>query len=606
MNRYYSISDGFQTFSVWDRAHVPVPGSSEFECAADTTLVAKSLMKEPAAAALMGDLVRRIYGGPVREEHLAQQFADAVALGTLGLEFGEDGPRPRSLGRDQPSSGRPTVPTEPPVDRPPGTEKPALLRSWIEFRVIEEFGASVAGHFECDATDRVRSGRFDGASVRVDELPVGATARITFDGLLYDDSTTGNAFDGGQQILLDHPFGRGHRVEVTTGDSVTVVLRRPLLRRVETPTLRFANDSVLLVPLGPDGCPMPALATALSALDADEGTTLLLLGHTSAVGRTAHNSDVARRRMAGVDAMLRDDRQAWVSLAAEHGAPSDIQRHLDMLAQAHGWPCAPGRTDGIVDEQTHAAVTGFQHEYNRHHDHQLEIDGLTTRETLGALFDVQRQTLELQCRVLGVGPALVASPRYFGSSSQLVCRDELIEHPKLPESYTAEGQRRVDLVLVDRPLAWTPSIGAAALVDVARIRELVVDPRTVGPGDLVMQLVDHYGRPLGVEPYRLATQSDQREGATDDQGLVVERGLTGRSARLQLRDGAVTVFDHGYLEACRVRHDNIAPLVPYEDPDDPWLDEDDGGSFEGALSVGDHDEADDQAPAPGIVDDEDR
>ncbi|MCY1061474.1 peptidoglycan-binding protein [Nannocystis sp. SCPEA4] len=368
--------------------------------------------------------------------------------------------------------------------------------------------------------------------------------------------------------IFDFSFGPPIAADVATGATRTIVLRRPEIERVEGDALGFALDSALLIPLDDHLAPTPALATALARLQRAPTLRLLIVGHASADGSASSNDALARRRAECTRHLLAGERDAWVRLASDHGSPADVQRLLRYLARVHDWPTEPTRVDGTVDAQVEAAVSAFQSTYNRVFDADILVDGVVGVETLGALFDVQRHELRHQLTALDVAEE---APRWFTATGVASAGARVLAHPGIPASNAAPGQRRVDLLLIDDIVAWRESHGLDRLYDVARFRTIPIAPRTLGRSDLVVQLVDHYGRILAGEPYRVITDEEEREGTSDDQGVVVERGLLGGFARLVCGEAVIVVDDPYHLTA-KQRHDLVPPRDHGDDDDDWWTD----------------------------------
>ncbi|MFY0531765.1 hypothetical protein [Nannocystis pusilla] len=386
----------------------------------------------------------------------------------------------------------------------------------------------------------------------------------------------GSDATAGAELVFDFSFDAPIRAEVATGATRTIVLRRPVVERVEGASLGFALDSSLLVPLADDRSPSFALATALARLQQAPTMRLLIVGHASPEGSAGDNDALALRRAASARHLLLDERDAWVDLAAKHGSPADVQRLLRYFARVHDWPTEPGRIDGTVDAGVEAAVTSFQSTYNAVFDASILVDGVVGVETLGALFDLQRHELHLQLTALGLGDE---PPRWWGARGTASLGARVQVHPGIPESQSAAGQRRIDLLLLDDLLTWRDAHGLDRLYDAARLVPVPLSPFVKGRCDIVLQLVDHYARILADEPYRLITEEEEREGTSDAEGMVVERGLLGKSVRLECRQ-AVIVVDDPYHQSAQRRYEFDAPDPeggdddddeedPWEDPDEP-------------------------------------
>ena len=369
------------------------------------------------------------------------------------------------------------------------------------------------------------------------------------------------------QHTAEFPFAAPAVFEIATGALQTVVLLRPIIPRVDTDALRFAHESCVLVPLSPRRSHLVPLAAAVAVLSRRPGVRLLAVGHTSADGDADANEQLATRRAQCASYLLDGERDAWVALATDHGTPADMQRLLLYLSEAHGWLTNPGRTDGVMDKDVDAAVASFQQQYNDIFDAAVDVDGVCGEQTLGALFDCQTYELQVHLDTLG---ASSADLRWFEPGATAAATS-ILAHPAIAGSDTADGQRRVDVLFLSDDVEFQASEGAVELLyDVARFDPLTVPPVAEALGDLVMHVIDHYGRPMTDAKYVLETTQERREGATDASGTIVERGLLGEFARL-VCDGNLQALDPRYREAADLRRE----LPPAQDGPEDDFDEDD-------------------------------
>ena len=438
----------------------------------------------------------------------------------------------------------------------------------LQVRIVLDDGAALAG-----AAVTLR-----GPNGRTAELLSSRSGEARLDGLPADGvgeavvrpGETPRTLPGAATVLhadhvFDFPFGAAVEAAVLTGATRTILLRRPEVERVDTSNLGFAPDSALLVALGELRSPVQGLATAMARLQLGPACRLLVVGHASPDGDLDANELLALRRAECVRHLLVGDRDAWVDLAAHHGSPADVQRLLRYLARAHDWPTEPTRVDGVVDDAVANALASFQAHYNAVFAADLTVDGVCGEQTLGALFEVQRQELRLQLAAVEVPND---PPKWFTSKGVISAGARVLGHPAIPGSWSAKGQRRVDLLLIPDDITWRESHGIVEIYDVARLRLLPMSPLAVGPCDLIVQVVDHYGRPLANEPYRLVTDDETREGTSDDQGMVFERDLRGRSPRLTCGD-AVIIIDDPYLQMTRARYERTPAFQAGQDePED--------------------------------------
>lgn len=404
------------------------------------------------------------------------------------------------------------------------------------------------------------------------------------------------------------PFGDPAVAELPVG-GLEVVLRRPVVLRVDAHSVRFARESSILAPLDATRSHLVALAAAVSSLARNPTQRLLALGHASADGDPDANAALGRQRARCIQLLLTGDRDGWVELATDHGTPADVQRLLTYLARSHAWPCDPGRTDGVMDDDVATAVAGFQQQYNDIHDAEIDTDGVVGTQTLGALFDTQSYELHEHIAALG------------GSTDSLAWYDDdgvdsggadVLAHPAIEESSSADGQRRVDLLLAPADLGWTRGDGVALLYRVARFQTIPLPPVAAGRRDLVVRVVDHYGRPVANEPYVVTTDVERREGTTDDGGILVELGLAGELSRLECGGAARVPVDRAYEDQCSPRVVRTAAAdLPDDDEDDAEDDDEDDDAREAAVpSLEELLEFDDEAAWSSLIeaddDDDDR
>lgn len=356
----------------------------------------------------------------------------------------------------------------------------------------------------------------------------------------------------------------------SAADPAVLVLQRPVVHRVDTDALRFDRGSCVLVPVTPGRSHLVPLAAAVAAVGRRPASRLLAVGHTSADGGGEANDELAARRARCVAHLLDGDRDAWVALVTDHGSPAEVQRLLLYLAQTHGWLTDPGRTDGVMDEGVDAAVASFQQQYNDIYDAALDVDGVCGEQTLGALFDCQTYELHAHLDTLRASTAELR----WHEPATVSAAAEVLAHPAVSGSESSDGQRRVDLLLLPEDLAWEATDGAVALLyDVARLDPEPVPVLAESLGDIVVHVVDHYGRPVVGAHYVLHTTAERREGTTDDGGILVERGLTGEVTRIDC--GAhVHAPDLAYHDRCIARRAELTPADPPAGGDD-WFDEDD-------------------------------
>lgn len=481
------------------------------------------------------------------------------------------GPDPVAPSRPSEPPAAPSGPSEPPA----APSAPAPAPTFVGVRVVDQYGEPLEGTCRLTADGRDVEVPLSQGVARLDPVSAGGRASVSLRSLRRPSGAVPGAIhpEASDHPVQRFPYRDALELPVEHGRIDTVVVECPHIVRVETSNLVFANTSAIPVPLEVDGSPLRALATAILYLHDNPARSLLVVGHASAPGPAASNEALAQHRADAMLALARRDRDAWVALATAHGAPADVQMFLRYFAQSRGWATDPGRTDGTVDAGYHDAAERFQARYNLEFGASLLEDGVVGTETLGAIFEVQLAELDHMLVTLD----LPREPARSFSPGAIAAGERLAHHPKLPDSATPETQRRVDLLLVPAGLHWQKDHEIVSLVDSATFEILPIAPHVPGPRDLVFRLVDHYGRPMPDEPYRLRTDVEQRQGRADATGTIVERSLTGRWAQLEVAGARAIAIDVDYIETSRMRHDlpsQVEAVAAQIAPDDPFIEDD--------------------------------
>lgn len=227
----------------------------------------------------------------------------------------------------------------------------------------------------------------------------------------------------------------------------------------------FRTESAVLLPDGqdPEGAGaeadapavtgVGALAALLRHLDEHPGRTLLVAGHTDTTGDAAYNLALSAQRAACAHAALVGDREAFAEVAAARGVVADRQQVLAWVAGTRGWPCHPGKVDGVDGPRTQAAVRAFQQAYtdDPRRVEALKVDGIAGPRTWAALLDCYDRGLEEALGVDAAGLAALRARLAFADPARpaVGCGEH---HPR--EAAGKDGQRsqqnrRVELLVFD-------------------------------------------------------------------------------------------------------------------------------------------------------------
>jgi hypothetical protein len=171
---------------------------------------------------------------------------------------------------------------------------------------------------------------------------------------------------------------------------------------LEMEDVHFHLNSAVMLPEPPestkstDGHTITGLAVLRACLlhaKANPEQKLLLAGHTDTSGEPAPNLLLSERRAQNVDALLRGQRDTWVSGVLQNHRTADYQQILRWVDNELAWGCSPGDIDDNRGKKTIAAIKSLQRNYNRSFHKTVKEDGIIGSETWGAIFDLYMQGL---------------------------------------------------------------------------------------------------------------------------------------------------------------------------------------------------------------------
>lgn len=131
---------------------------------------------------------------------------------------------------------------------------------------------------------------------------------------------------------------------------------------------------------------LSTLATALKHTRDNPAQKLWVTGHVSDQGLS-----LARAR--AVTAVLRGDRDGWVSAVRDHHDNHDVQRILTWVNEVWAMDCDPHGVDGSMGDHTRRAIESFKRGYNREFSKNITVDPTVDDDLWGAFFDVYQEVL---------------------------------------------------------------------------------------------------------------------------------------------------------------------------------------------------------------------
>ncbi|MBC8073039.1 MAG: D-alanyl-D-alanine carboxypeptidase family protein [Deltaproteobacteria bacterium] len=204
-----------------------------------------------------------------------------------------------------------------------------------------------------------------------------------------------------------------------------------------------------------------------------------MVGHHDAAEPSGHSG----LRATALVHFIRNEKQAWVAIAAQWGRVRDTQQLLSYLRQERGWNVPTAAITDVADAATGTAVLAFQREANARLGAALFEDGIIGAQTLGAIFDVAREdwTRWLTANAVADDDLAFEDP----SCPAIAAGVGFKPYRTVPPLPAAHGHRFVDAIIV--PATERVELGrspaGAGVYDVASIG-------TLAPGDLVWPHAD--------------------------------------------------------------------------------------------------------------------
>ncbi len=116
---------------------------------------------------------------------------------------------------------------------------------------------------------------------------------------------------------------------------------------------------------------------------------IFIAGHTDKSGPDDYNFKLSKMR---ADSFLflvlgSNSKEEWAAIANEKNVEKDIQHVLKWAAHYKSWNCDPGKVDGIIGQNTKAAIISFHYELN------LSVDDSFNKASWEAIYDLYQEKL---------------------------------------------------------------------------------------------------------------------------------------------------------------------------------------------------------------------
>lgn len=274
------------------------------------------------------------------------------------------------------------------------------------------------------------------------------------------------------ELLVPYVQGTDYEwslIKVRRGIKYLAVLIRPRVWRMDGEGFVYREHRGLLAPVsGRQNDHLRDLVSMLEAARSHPGRRMLVVGHCADSEASGDPVVLSEARAASIVALLDGDRDTWVQVASRWGSPAAVADLLAYVAVEHGWPCGISEfaDEGDPPPEFARAVRGFQAAYSRQFS-AIDIDGICGEQTLGALFDVQREILAALAGERGV--ELEGIP-WFEDAKTMTAATEFVASPEV------RGHGRcADVVLIDsRHLASSEPLQPSTFYGASKVKNLLV------------------------------------------------------------------------------------------------------------------------------------
>lgn len=369
------------------------------------------------------------------------------------------------------------------------------------------------------------------------------------------------ARDSDVRIRLD---GSIDPISLTTGARHRIRLLPARTTLLQALDLHFAHNRVIFLP-GLDNCTeetqefVTGIDVAAAALQFAHlnPKRLLVVGHASKVGSDAVNMTVSRARAENVYRYLSGPAEAWAAHCQENYEVDDLQYILNWAARAMTWPTMPGQLDNVMGQKTRGALKAFRRNYNLEFDASIPEDGSVSRDDWIAVYNVYDAVLEELS-----GDDEVGADEYRDSVSPLGdgfvgCGENWLREKCNVKGYPKGSDRRIDILFFDEnegaEVLLTEEPPGNSIYGLGRVEmdELPLTPQSFGSlaYEVWARISSHWlniavaGEKyvlVGPAPYRVVF----REGATDDDGVLLERDLPVGHYEIEIAGAIIPVAAH--------------------------------------------------------------
>ncbi len=342
------------------------------------------------------------------------------------------------------------------------------------------------------------------------------------------------------------------------------------VRVIEIADVQFRTDSAVPSPLETPaavGGQIPALqAIRLAYLYAEQNSEhqLLIAGHTDTTASARFNFELSAYRAKAVHALTSGDVEEWREAVSAKNLVEDRQSILKYFHGYEGISSDPGPVDGIEGQRTRNATMGFQRGYNRIFNNEITVDGVWGNQTWGAVFSFYEKLLKDS---LGEGRETLAHYRgqltWYPTRQMCACGESIPQDHPGADEYRSQSNRRVEILFLSEeaeieftccteegPFAeevcdrdTCPLYGLNENQEPVHNFSNITEEGLINTANIKVFLRDVFGKPLSNFGYTIRYLGGEREGRTDDQGMLVEEDVPEGEVRIELENELYADFE---------------------------------------------------------------
>lgn len=264
-------------------------------------------------------------------------------------------------------------------------------------------------------------------------------------------------------------------ITLKCGQSYTFVVAHTMrsLSILELEDALFHSDSAVFLPQATDEEPggnenqkringLDVLLATFRHLQ-ESKQALVVAGHADTTGSNEYNKKLSKMRAESVVHLLEgqdQNRIAWQNRfgsKTENGCNTKTERDIQVILKwaatdpAIGWSCNPGPVDGIVGSKTTAAIKQFQIAYNTDFNKNISEDGISGKQTWGAVFDLYQR--EISNRLVTDNTSVEnyrKNLRWKIDEKVVGCGEQFPIDAVEKDNYKSKSNRRVEILFFDQ------------------------------------------------------------------------------------------------------------------------------------------------------------